>query len=157
MDWLHFSRDVTEVMASYWKTVDTVVMGRKTYEVAAAQGGSGSWAPGVRATYVFSRTLASVVGKGTQLVRSDAGEFVRQLKEQPGGDICVLGGGELARALLAGDALDELGLNVHPVLLGGGVPFLPELGRRVRLELVENRALDGGCALLRYRVARKVS
>ena len=70
LDWLHFSGDVQRVMADYWKTVDTVLMGRKTYAVAAAQAPRGRRgkptasdrkAPCVR-TYVFSRTLRTVEG-----------------------------------------------------------------------------------------------
>ncbi len=45
IDWMHFSKDVQEVMAEYWKDVDTILMGRKTYEVAAAQGRAGKKNP----------------------------------------------------------------------------------------------------------------
>jgi dihydrofolate reductase len=149
LDWLHFSRDAQETMAAYWKTVDTVVMGRRTWEVAASQGGGGM--PGV-ATYVFSRTLPGIERPGVTLVSSDAGEFVRELKRQPGGGICVMGGGELARALLAAGVVDEVGLNVHPILLGQGVPLFRDPGHRVPLELIECRGIDGGCVLATYRV-----
>ena len=106
---------------------------------------------GAVTTYVFSRTLASV-GNGAYLVRDDAGEFVRRLKEQPGKGICVMGGGELAQSLFAAGVIDEVGMNVHPVLLGSGVPFFRDPGRRVHLELSESRVIDGGCVLSTYRV-----
>ena len=154
LDWLHFSKDVQDVMAAYWATVDAVLMGRKTWEGAVAQGGGGSMA-GVE-TYVFSRTLREIPeSTGVRLVSTDAGEFVRDLKRGPGKGICVMGGGELARSLLAADVIDELGLNVHPVLLGAGVPLFGDagpLGRRIALELVESRVIHGGCVLATYRV-----
>lgn len=63
-----------------------------------------------------------------------------------------MGGGELARTLFQADAIDEVGLNIHPLVLGSGVPLFPEIGRRVALELLESRRLDGGCILANYRV-----
>jgi dihydrofolate reductase len=151
MDWLHFSRDVQEFMKTYWESVDTVLMGRKTWEVAMAMGGAGGGGTGGITTYVFSRTLASV-GHGAHLVREDAGEFVRQLKEQPGKGICVMGGGELAQSLLAAGVIDEVGMNAHPILLGSGVPLFRDAGKRIALELTESRVIDGGCVLSTYRV-----
>ena len=156
MDWLHFSRDVQEYMATYWASIDTMLMGRKTWEVAVGQGGGGGGGGGGSkgiTTYVFSRTLERV-GHGAHLVREDAGEFVRRLKEQPGKGICVMGGGELAQSLFAAGAIDEVGLNVHPILLGSGVPFFRDPGRRISLELAESRVIDGGCVLSTYRVGK---
>ena len=151
IDWLHFSRDVQEFMTTYWASIDTMLMGRKTYEFAVGQGGGGGGGMKGITTYIFSRTLDRV-GRGAHLVRDDAGEFVRQLKEQPGKGICVMGGGELAQSLLAAGVIDEIGLNVHPVLLGSGVPFFRDPGRRISLELAESRVIDGGCVLSTYRV-----
>jgi dihydrofolate reductase len=153
LDWLHYSRDVTAVTKAYWARVDTVLMGRKTWEVAAA-GGERCAGYGGMATYVFSRTLERIDRPGVALARGDAGEFVRELKRRPGKDICVLGGGELARSLFEAGVIDEVGLNVHPVLLGGGVPSFLDAGRRIQLELRECREIDGGCVLVTYAVRR---
>jgi dihydrofolate reductase len=150
IDWLHFSKDAEQIMARSWASTDTFLLGRKTYEAAAAQGGGGSM-PGVKA-YVFSRTLQTIPGKGAELVSSDAGEFVRTLKSQPGKDIVVMSGGNLASSLLKAGVIDEIGLNVHPVLLGAGVPVFLDPGLRVGLELTECRAIDGGCVFVTYRV-----
>lgn len=153
LDWLHFSRDVQDVMSSYMATVDTVLMGRRTWEAALAMGGAGGATRGVE-TVVFSRTLDRIDAPGVRLVRSDAGAFVRDLARRPGGAICVMGGGELARSLLEADAIDEVGLNIHPLLLGAGVPLFGDAGRRIPLELTECRTLAGGCVLATYRVRR---
>jgi len=166
LDWLHFSPDVQRVMADYWKNVDTILMGRKTYAVAAAQSGGAkprpksgakprkrraTRAPAMR-TYVFSRTLDAIDQPGVELVRTDAAAFVRDLKARPGKDICLMGGGELAQSLLAAGLVDEVGLNIHPVLLGAGIPVFRDPGLRVQLSLTECRTLDGGCVLANYRV-----
>jgi len=154
IDWLHFSRDVQGVMAKYWATIDTIVMGRKTWDDAVARAGSGGGFGGDAAmrTYVFSRTLDRIDAPGVELVRGDAAEFVRALRKKPGKGICVMGGGELGASLLAAGVVDEVGLNIHPVLLGDGVPLFGDVGRRIRLELLENRTIDGGCVLATYRV-----
>jgi dihydrofolate reductase len=149
IDWLHFSKDVQQLMAKSWVSADTLLFGRKTFEVAAAQGGGSM--PGVGA-YVFSRTLKTLPGGGAELVSSDAGEFVRTLKAKPGKDIIVMSGGNLAASLLQAGVIDEIGFNVHPVLLGAGTPALLDPGARIGLELTECRAIDGGCVFVTYRV-----
>ena len=151
VDWLHWSDDVAALVAETWKGFDACLWGRKSYEAAERLGG-GPPTPGVR-HYVFSRTLEEVKG-WAELVRGDAAEFVRRLKEAPGRGICVMGGGELARSLFAADLIDEVGVNVQPVLLGGGIPLFPPLGRQIDLELKESRTLAGGCVYALYKVRR---
>jgi dihydrofolate reductase len=151
IDWLHWSDDAQSIMAEYWKTVDTILMGRKTWEFAAAADAGGATNQAIQ-SYVFSRTLDAIDRPGVTLVKTDAAAFVRELKARPGGDICVLGGSDLARSLLAAGVLDEVGCNIHPVLLGSGVPLFVDCGHRVSLELKESRAIDGGCVYATYRV-----
>lgn len=192
LDWLHFSSDVQDVMAKYWPTVDTILMGRKTWDTSmggpecnepGVEQAAGSEAGGPVArndetasaadvgkaspagdttcesgmptdlrTYVFSRTLKQIEKPGVHLVSGDAGEFVRELKRKPGRGICVMGGGDFARSLLEAGVVDEVGLNVHPVLLGSGIPLFLDAGRRIRLSLAESRTIAGGCVLSTYRV-----
>jgi dihydrofolate reductase len=151
MDWLHWSDDVQSIMASYWKTVDTILMGRKTWEIAAAAESGGPTNQAMQ-SYVFSRTLETIDRPGVTLVKTDPGAFVRDLKARPGGDICMMGGSDLARTLLAAGVVDEVGCNMHPVLLGSGVPLFADCGQRVQLELKECRSIDGGCVYATYRV-----
>jgi dihydrofolate reductase len=152
IDWLHMSKDVEEIMRKSWASADTILVGRKTYEFSKSMGGGGEM-PGVKAkAYVFSRTLKSISDKDTELVSGDAGDFVRKLKAQRGKDIIVMSGGNFATFLLKEGLIDEIGLNIHPVLLGGGVPAFLDPGMRVKLELTECRQLDGGCVLVNYRV-----
>jgi dihydrofolate reductase len=152
VDWLHFSRDVQQIMADYWARIDTVLMGRRTWQAAAGASGGGAGMKGIEA-YVFSRTLEPGAVRGATLVRDDAAGFVRSLKARPGRDICVMGGGDLARSLIAGGVVDEIGVNIHPVLLGSGIPLFVDPGRQVDLALSECRQLDGGCVYAVYKVA----
>jgi len=150
-------------MSEYWKDVDTILMGRKTYEFAARQGRPAaknpkkpkrgtSQKPAMR-TYIFSRTLKAIDDPGVELVSDDAAEFVRELKRRPGKGICLMGGGELAQSLLAADLVDQIGLHIHPILLGSGIPTFRDPGHRVKLTLTECRAIEGGCILASYKVA----
>jgi len=152
IDWLHFSDDVRDIMKDFFLDVDAILMGRKTWAVGQAQGQGG--ASGMQ-TYVFSRTLTSIDVPGVTLIRDDAVTFVRRLKNQPGGRICLMGGGELARPLLAAGLVEEVGLNVHPILLGEGVPMFPTSSARVPLELTDCRTIHGGCVLANYRVVQR--
>ena len=147
MDWLLWSDDAAAVSSASWRGVDTMLMGRRTFEFAMREGGGTGVGPGIR-TYVFSRTLAEA--PGAELVSGDAAEFVRSLRAGEGGDVIVMGGGELGSALIEAGLVDEIGLNVHPVLLGGGIPAFRPIARRVELKLVEARAMARGCVLLRY-------
>jgi dihydrofolate reductase len=160
IDWLHFSKDVQQVMTDYWKDVDTILMGRKTYLVSVALGRQSTKKPAknpkrkepAMRTYVFSRTLKSIDDPAVELVAADAAEFVRDLKRSLGKGICLMGGGELAQTLLAAGLVDEIGLNIHPILLGTGIPTFRDPGHRVRLTLTECRQLEGGCILASYKV-----
>jgi dihydrofolate reductase len=151
VDWLRWSKDVTAITGRFWKTIDTVVMGRKTFEVSAKSGG-GAY-PGVK-NYVFSRTLQSIDNPKVELIREDAATFVTALKRRKGKGICVMGGGDLASTLFNAGLIDEVGLNVHPVLLGSGIPMFPKVQHQIDLELIESRSLEGGCFYLLYRVNR---
>jgi dihydrofolate reductase len=168
IDWLHFSKDVQQIIADYFKDVDTILMGRKTYTVSAAQTSAAKskrkaattrkavstrkQTPPTMRTYVFSRTIKSINQPGTELVSDDAAAFVRDLKQRPGKRICLMGGGELAQSLFAAALVDEVGLNIHPILLGAGIPVFRDPGRRIKLVLTECRPLDGGCVLTNYKV-----
>ena len=125
-------------------------MGRKTYEVAQRHSkGKQSPYPGMQ-SYVFSRTLKTA--PGATVVSDDAAGFVRDLKEKPGKDICLMGGGELARPLFEAGLIDEIGFNIHPVLLGSGIPLFHEMSRQINLELLECQPFKNGCVYVKYRV-----
>jgi dihydrofolate reductase len=151
VDWLLSSKDVQEIMKETWKTIDTIVMGRKTYEIAERMGAGGGHS-GIK-TYVFSRTITKPNTKKVIFVNDDAAAFVRRLKhETEGQDICVMGGGVLAKSLFEADLIDEIGFNIHPVLLGSGIPLFHEMSRQIDLKLKECRQLSKGCVYLTYKV-----
>jgi dihydrofolate reductase len=100
---------------------------------------------------VLSRTLDSVEGANATLARGDLRAELASLQESVGGDVAV-GGAELAAEAARLDLIDEYRLFVHPVAVGGGVPFFPR-DHRVDLELVETRTFSSRVVYLRYRAA----
>src|SRR5579862_2873466 len=118
-------------MADYWGMIDTILMGRRTYEVSLRLGG-GKQAAGM-ATFVFSRTLSPNSHDDVTIVGTEAVDFVKDLKSKDGKDICMMGGGVLAKSLFEADLIDEVGFNIHPVLLGSGISALPPMNRQINL------------------------
>jgi dihydrofolate reductase len=97
---------------------------------------------------VFSQTLESV-DWNSRLERGDAVEVATRLKAETDG-VLEVAGATLASALVRAGLVDEYRLLVHPVIVGGGTPFLPSLPSWVSLRPVENRTFPGGAVLLRY-------
>jgi dihydrofolate reductase len=139
---------------------DAYLFGRRTYQNMAAY-----WptAPADdpfaghlnrTAKYVASRTLTSVQWQNSTLIQGDVAEQVATLKQQAGGDIQVLGSGDLVRTLLAHDLVDELQLMICPVLLGGGKRLFGDTGQLRALELVESVTTGTGVAIHTYRPVR---
>ncbi|WP_445269513.1 dihydrofolate reductase family protein [Streptomyces sp. DSM 41634] len=103
---------------------------------------------------VFSTTLSAVEGNA-RLVSGGLAEEIERLRAEPGeGDIAI-GGATLAAEAAALDLIDEYQAVVHPVLVGGGIPFFARNERRVDLELVETRTFSSKFVFLRYRVVRQ--
>ena len=151
VEWLRWSDDVSAISQASLKNVDTMVMGRKTYD-AARRMGSGAYA-GFR-NIVFSKTLGPDSAPGIDVIAEDAVAVLTRLKAGDGGGICVLGGAKLATALLNADLIDEVGVNIHPVLLGQGIPMFLSRDHALDLELIEGRLIQHGCLYALYRVVR---
>jgi dihydrofolate reductase len=137
VDWLLWGEEAAEIMKSFWERFDTMVMGRKTWEAAMANAPEGGGSYG---------------GILTVFMNSDPGRFIRELKKDEGKDICIMGGGELARDLFEAGVIDEIGFNIHPFLLGQGIPLFHPMSRQTDLELIESRAFKNGCVYVLYRV-----
>ena len=100
---------------------------------------------------VFSRSLESVEGANTTLARDDLRAELTSLQESVRGDVAI-GGAELAAEAARLDLIDEYRSFVHPVAVGGGIPFFPR-DHRVDMELVETRTFSSRVVYLRYRAA----
>jgi dihydrofolate reductase len=132
-----------------YKEFDTVVMGRKTFTMMTAQGGSGAM-PGMEVV-IFSRTLPSTTQPGVRVTSDDPRKVIKALKKKPGRDIWLFGGGEMFQSLLTAGLVDTVEVAVMPVLLGEGIPLLPP-GASTKLKLVDQKTLPSGIVVLAYSV-----
>lgn len=108
--------------AEFYETIDTVVMGRKTYDWVMRNGGEGLPNKNKK-LYVFTRTTGQDY-ENVHFVNEDLTKFVHKLKEQEGENIWVVGGGELLYSFLQEDMVDEFIITIAPVLLGKGYLYL---------------------------------
>ena len=147
-DWIVMDPDID--FGSLMGSFDTILLGRKTYEVTRGQGGGGM--PGMK-SYVFSTTLRPADCPGATL-SSDPRATVDALKQQPGKAIWLFGGGGLFRSLLELGLVDEVQVAVVPVLLGNGLPVVEHPTKLAQLKLTRHRVYEKtGTVLLDYAVA----
>jgi dihydrofolate reductase len=152
-DWILWSHESAALMSAYWKSIDAILWGRKTYEVSLRATKGKSKSPfGNMKSYVFSATLDPKAHPSVTIVPRDAAGFVRRLKSEPGKDICLMGGGELAHSLFEAGLIDEVGFTIHPILLGSGIPVFHVMSRQINLKLLDSRAFKNGCVHVQYRV-----
>jgi len=148
-DWI--PDDPTVDFAGIFARVDTVLLGRKSFEAAQAMGGS-LWGRKTR-VYVFSTTLRAADHPSVTVVGDDAAGTVQALREEAGdGEIWLFGGGELFRSLLAAGQVDRVEVTVVPVLLGGGVPLVTPGAPRTQLTLEDAHPYPSGMVGLTYSV-----
>ena len=150
-DWI--PNDPAVDFAALFARVDTMLLGRRTFEAtqqAAAE--SPAWAPGTR-VYVFSRTLVPSAHPGVHVVATEPAATVAALRAEPGdGEIWLFGGGELFATLLAAGQVDRVEVTIVPVLLGAGVPLVAPAIGRAPLTLADVHRYPSGMVTLSYTV-----
>lgn len=134
-------------LTAFGKRVDTLIMGRKTYEVIASY--VEKWYAD-KELVVFSRTLKETPFANVRVVQEDPISFVRAMQRQPGKGIWLYGGAEVIAPFRESNAIDEMHLSVHPLLLGGGIPLFGK-GDRASFELIESVPYPNGLVQLIYR------
>jgi dihydrofolate reductase len=143
-------------------SIDTIFYGRISYELW------GNFQPGEQASqvlkdiyksisdktkYVFSTTAKSD-NSNAIFISSNIRERVMEIKQQPGKDIWLYGGGKLITTFINMDLVDVYRLAVHPVILGSGKPLFKDINERVNLKLINSKASKSGVVLLNYSVTR---
>ncbi len=150
-DWCFTDQDYG--MSEFFGRVDTVFIGRKSYEMAQQYAGDAEVVPGMpkMTEYVFSNTLKSVKD-GAILLSGDSMAEARRIKALPGKDIWLFGGASLTDGLMKEGLVDELWMSVHPILLGSGKPLFRPQDGRTQLTLLESKTYETGLVSLKYRV-----
>jgi dihydrofolate reductase len=153
-DFLFMPKDFS--MAEFFASVDTAIMGRKSYEVSKAMGGApDAEKSGPKITnYVFSRSLPPGEREAFIFVNQTPESLITALREKAGKDIWLMGGGQIARDFLSADLVDEIHLGVIPVLIGAGLPAFPAGFPQRNFELMENKTFSQGLVSIKYKRAR---
>ncbi|MFF9623755.1 dihydrofolate reductase family protein [Streptomyces griseosporeus] len=155
--------EVGAAIADWYEPADAMLLGRKTYEIFASY-----WPTADPANpftermnsmhkYVASRTLTSLEWQNSTLLEGDVSDAVRALKESEGGDINVVGSGDLAQTLMRDGLVDEYRLTIHPVIIGSGKRLFADGAIPTALEPVSVTATKGGTVLGVYRPSGKPS
>jgi dihydrofolate reductase len=152
VDFLFMPKDYS--MGPFFKTVDTALMGRKTYEAGLRTSG-GSFSTYGLITYVCSRSLPPGERNGLIFTSDSPKVIVAALRKSKGKNIWHMGGGELVRAFLQDDLVevDELYLGVIPKLIGEGLPLFPAGFPERRFRLLESKTFSQSLITLKYEAS----
>ncbi len=148
LSWLFTDADYG--FSRFFGGVDTLIMGRGTYEVIRT---FGEWPyPGKRTIVVSRSSELKIETPETELYSGDLPELIEKLSADDCKRVWLVGGGELIRSFLEQGLLDEISVSMHPILLGKGVPLFPGGFRRTLLLLKDTTVFDGGLVQLNYHV-----
>ncbi|MPZ83981.1 MAG: dihydrofolate reductase [Actinophytocola sp.] len=161
-----FDEAAGEFVGEGFARIEGLLLGRKTYEIFAAYwpriaddhpDAAAGQALNALPKYVASRTLTGVEWQNSTLLGDDVTAAVAKLREQQGGEIHVMGSGDLVQTLIRHDLVDEYRLMIFPVVLGTGKKLFAEGAVPTALELVESRTTPGGVVICVYRRAGEVT
>ncbi|MBD2085962.1 dihydrofolate reductase family protein [Trichocoleus sp. ST-U3] len=147
IDWLFTDQDYS--YSEFFASVDTLLMGRKTYEQVLTFGEYPY--KGVK-SYVFTKNPLFPADSNAEVIREDIKEFVEQLRQVDGKNIWLVGGSQLTHALMSQNLVDELILSIHPTILGEGIPLFDNGTISQSLNLTKCQTYDSGLVQLSYDV-----
>lgn len=139
-------------LREFYGSVDTCIMGRKTYDVAVSFGMSQGYSE--KKNYVFSRSIKKATSPEVMIVSEDVAGFAQRLRGEEGKDIWLVGGAELVAAFLDCGQLDEFIIDVIPTMIGEGIPLVAPRYRNLSLKLIASKNFPDGVVELHYEVVR---
>jgi len=155
VDWLDRPRTAGDYgMAPFFRTIDTILWGKKTYDVGLKMGGVGGFGPKV-GNYVFTHHPPDGPAPGVEFVNEPVGAFAKRLRAEPGKDIWMMGGAGLITSFLDEGEIDEFIVHVIPTFIGEGIPLVEARPRSVDLSLRLCRRFSDGVLRIHYGVKRR--
>lgn len=139
--------------AEFTANIDTIILGRKTYDYVLKEIGNSHYDNGQRDVYVITRTARPSVGR-TIFYTGKLTELVQQLKSDSGKDIYCDGGAEIINELLQHDLIDEFIISVIPIFVGKGTRLFKDNRPEQQLELVHVKSFETGLTQLHYKRKR---
>lgn len=141
---------------AFTANIDTIILGRKTYDYVLKEIGSSHYDNGLRDVYVITRTQRPGVGR-TVFYSGNLADLVQQLKSEDGKNIYCDGGAEIINELMKHDLIDEYIISVIPILLGNGTKLFKDNRPEQELEFVNAKSYETGLMQLHYKRAKKQS
>ncbi|GAA4451206.1 dihydrofolate reductase family protein [Nibrella saemangeumensis] len=145
VDWLLADEDFG--YEEFYQSVDTVLLGNRTYEQVLT---FGEYPYQDKTSYVFTRNTSRAQQEWVAFVSEDIIDFTRMLKEQPGGNIWLVGGANVIHPLQKAGLIDEYILFIHPTILGCGIPLFKPHTRQTELKLTSTKIYPPGLVEARY-------
>lgn len=152
LDWLDAIPNPDNLDYGYYKfygSVDTLLMGRKTYEEVLGFGVD--WPYPDCKTYIVSKGEVEIKTENTYLLGQPFDQNVKELMQERGKDIWIVGGGVLITSMLDMGLIDEMLITITPVILGDGIPLFPAGSKETKFELVNTEPFETGFVNLIYR------
>lgn len=149
-DWCLTDQDYG--MSAFYKRIDSLFIGRKSYDLTLSMGDEAMPDFPKLTEYVFSTTLKEVK-PGAILINGDIEAEVNRIKNDPGKDIWLFGGANLTASLLNLGLIDEIGLAVHPIILGSGKPLFSNIKGKIPLKLIDTKTYSSGLVYLTYTLS----
>jgi dihydrofolate reductase len=145
IDWLPDPTAEDYGYQQFYDSIGIALMGYKTYEICLQ---FGEWPYKGNSTYVFSRDASKTVLPEANLITQNPIDFVKQLREQDGKDIWLVGGGEIIALLHDAGLIDEYILALIPVILGEGIELFPGVKQQQNLRLTQHKVFSSGAVML---------
>jgi len=157
VDWLDRPRVKGDYgMGEFWKSIDTILWGRKTYDMILKFQKEGKAAPdmfGGMKNYAFSRRPPRKVLDGFEFVKEPIKEFCKSLRSEKGKNVWMMGGGGIIASFLDAGEIDEFIISVIPTFIGEGIPLIAPRHRTVPLKLLSCKKFSDGVVRLHYAVS----
>lgn len=164
VDWLNRPQTAGDYgYGEFYKSIDTVLWGRITYEpllqkFLSKKRKAGTHKKSKKArkiqSYVFTHNPPSLSPPGVEFVNEPIGQFAKRLRASPGKNIWMMGGGGIIASFLDEDQIDEFMIHVIPVFIGEGIPLIQPRHRTVELDLLSTESWPDGVVRLHYAVKR---
>lgn len=148
-DWCFTDQDYG--MNDFYQQIDTLFIGRKTYELMLSMEDAATKDLLKSKKYIFSTTLKETSDDAV-LISTDVQQQVEKIKREKGKDIWLFGGGNLTTSFMNLKLVDEVWLAVHPVILGSGKPLFSNMKERVKLKLLDIKTYSTGLVFMKYAV-----
>lgn len=154
LDWLpqQISKKMNRFYSEFSQQIDTILIGRKSYDQIVKVLSPNQWPYSNKTSYVWTSTKTESLYDSVHFMDTDLVSFVKELKQQKGKNIWILGGGSLVAELIKNNLIDEYSITIVPVILGKGIPLFPQDNKNTIFLKMQECFEENGMIQTRYTV-----